>query len=413
MTGEGSDLNSAAILSFRSAVLGWYKKNGRLLPWRQSSDPYRIWISEIMLQQTTVAAVIPYFQRFTQRFPDVASLAAADQADVLRLWEGLGYYSRARNLHKAAGMLMDEFDGQFPADLNQLLRLPGVGRYTAGAIASFAFHLPAPIVEANTARLYARLLALRHTVQSTAGQKALWTFAETVSRTKNSVGAYQAQDPTAADFNQAVMDIGSSVCRPVDPQCPQCPLNHCCQAFHKQLQAKIPVAKPRVTFTQLHEVSVAIHKNNRWLLRQCREGERWTGLWDFVRLSSDADEIRIPNVPDAASAKAVRRQKKRQNASRQSKLFDAVNETSALQMPAAWRQKIQALTGLQVSSPTFLNWIRHTITRYHIQLLCLQCSSTAGRVAAASGFQWFTVSQIDTLPLSTTARAVAEMLPRS
>ena len=365
-----------------------------------------------MLQQTTVAAVIPYFERFIQRFPDVASLAAADQADVLRLWEGLGYYSRARNLHKAAGMLIDEFGGQFPADLHQLQRLPGIGRYTAGAIASFAFHLPAPIVEANTARLYARLLALPHTVQSTAGQKALWQFAETVSRTKTLAGASRGPDRAAADFNQAVMDIGSSVCRPVDPQCTQCPLVHCCQAFHKQRQSEIPVAKPRVAFTELHEVSLAIRRNNRWLLRQCREGERWTGLWDFVRFSSDANEIRIPGTPELTAFKASRRTKPRQAAASQPRLFETSEEPAAAQMPIAWLQKTQALTGLQVSSSRFLTWIRHTITRYNIQLLCLQCSSSQGRVTASSGFQWFTVSQIDSLPLSTTARAVADMLPR-
>ena len=197
----------------RSRVLKWYDQHGRTLPWRESKDPYQIWISEIMLQQTTVAAVVPYFERFVERFPTVRTLADAQQDQVLRMWEGLGYYSRARNLHKAAQTVIREFEGQFPDTVDQLKQLPGIGPYTAGAIASFAFDQPAPIVEANTLRLYSRLIELDIDPRGTEGQKKLWKFA-----------AWIVSRRRAADFNQAVMDIGSQVCRPKDPQCPTCPL---------------------------------------------------------------------------------------------------------------------------------------------------------------------------------------------
>ncbi len=170
----------ADIRKFQSAALKWYDRNGRKLPWRSTADPYRIWLSEIMLQQTTVAAVVPYFERFLAAFPSVNDLAAADVDRVLRLWEGLGYYSRARNLHKAAQQICERHAGSFPADVESLNALPGVGRYTAGAIASFAFNLPAPIVEANTERLYARILGLPVDVKSSAGQKSLWSFASRI-----------------------------------------------------------------------------------------------------------------------------------------------------------------------------------------------------------------------------------------
>ena len=163
-------MDSAEYSSFRRKLVRWYADRARDLPWRRTNDPYHIWISEIMLQQTTVAAVVPYFERFLAQFPSVADLAAADENDVLRLWEGLGYYSRARNLHKAANVIVNQLDGVFPTDLEMLRSLPGIGRYTAGAIASFAYDQRAPIVEANTLRLYCRLIGYEGDPRSTDGQ---------------------------------------------------------------------------------------------------------------------------------------------------------------------------------------------------------------------------------------------------
>jgi A/G-specific adenine glycosylase len=166
--------------AFLHALLDWYRNHGRDLPWRMERDPYRVWLREIMLQQTTVAAVIPYLERFLVRFPTVESLAATEEADVLRLWEGLGYYSRARNLHRAAQRIVSDHGGEFPHEVAALQTLPGIGRYTAGAIASFAFGQPAAIVEANTLRLYSRLLGYDGDPRSSAGQQTLWAFAESL-----------------------------------------------------------------------------------------------------------------------------------------------------------------------------------------------------------------------------------------
>src|SRR5690606_10067608 len=187
--------------------------HGRELPWNDQRDAYRVWVSEIMLQQTTVTAVKPYYERFLARFPDVQALAAASEDEVLRLWEGLGYYSRGRNLRKAAQAIVADHAGRLPADAVELARLPGIGRYTAGAIASFAYGLPEPIVEANTLRLYCRLMGYEGDPRSTAGQRQLWSFAEKILPRKS-----------PGEFNQALMDLGATLCMPVNPNCEACPV---------------------------------------------------------------------------------------------------------------------------------------------------------------------------------------------
>ncbi len=205
--------DSASLSEFRRRLVSWFRRHGRVLPWRETADPYRIWVSEIMLQQTTVKAVIPYYERFLDRFPDIRSLAAASEGEVLQYWEGLGYYSRGRNLRLAAIAVCDRYAGRFPETVAELQILPGIGRYTAGAIRSFAFDLPAPIVEANTLRLYCRLLAYDGDPTSSAGQKLLWSFAESLQPGKS-----------AGRLNQALMELGATVCLPVNPMCETCPI---------------------------------------------------------------------------------------------------------------------------------------------------------------------------------------------
>jgi A/G-specific adenine glycosylase len=248
-------MNPTDYPSFRRKLNDWYVDHGRDLPWRRNLDPYQIWISEIMLQQTTVVAVIPYFERFLSRFPTVADLAAADESEILRLWEGLGYYSRARNLHRAAKVIVEQHSGVFPTELDVLQSLPGIGRYTAGAIASFAFDQRAPIIEANTLRLY-----------------CLWAFAEEVLPRKGS-----------GRLNQGLMELGATVCSPREPDCESCPVHSYCQAFRDGTQAKIPQSKPKTVITETTEVSIAIRLGTKFLLRKRTSNERWAGLWDFVR----------------------------------------------------------------------------------------------------------------------------------
>ncbi|MEZ6122194.1 MAG: A/G-specific adenine glycosylase [Planctomycetaceae bacterium] len=378
----------------RSRILGWYDRHGRQLPWRASSDPYRIWISEIMLQQTTVAAVLPYFERFLSQFPDVQTLAAAEQSDVLRAWEGLGYYSRARNLHKAAQTIVNDCDGRFPESAEQLQQLPGIGPYTAGAIASFAFQQPAAILEANTLRLFSRLIALEIDPRGTEGQKTLWKFAGwAVSRKR------------PADFNQAVMDIGSQICRPVDPECNTCPLLASCKARENNRQNDIPVAAQKVVMTDLIEVAVAVRRSGRYLLRQRTEAERWAGLWDFPRFEiTEAEAEALPRIQKQRSGTARH--------SGQRSLFDM--ETDDSPEPTAWplslQDRFRDITGLNPVDAAPVQEIRHTVTRYRIRLLCFQATADSGRILAGSGFQWFRADDLHDLPLSKTGRQLAETL---
>ena len=374
----------------RSRVLKWYDANGRQLPWRESADPYRIWISEIMLQQTTVAAVVPYFDRFLQHFPDVHRLAAADQEAVLRQWEGLGYYSRARNLHKAAQVIVSERGGQFPETVDELRDLPGIGPYTAGAIASFAFNVPAGILEANTLRLYSRLIGLNIDPRGTEGQKTLWKFADWIVSRKR-----------AADFNQAVMDIGAQVCRPVDPDCVSCPLMPSCKAFERGQQAEIPLEKKRQEMTDVVEASVAIRHDGRYLLRQRTESERWAGLWDFVRfeITDDiAQRIRMPRK-SRSKAEVIRGQRS---------LFEDADDRQ--QLPTSMAACILDETGLAVSDCVPVMEIRHTVTRYRIRLLCLISDVPDAAVPANTNYRWCSVADLQQLPLSTTGRQFADRL---
>ncbi len=374
----------------RSRVLRWYDQNGRKLPWRETSDPYRIWISEIMLQQTTVAAVIPYFDRFLQAFPTVESLAAAEQEHVLRLWEGLGYYSRARNLHRAANVIVDENQGQFPESAELLRALPGIGPYTAGAIASFAFDEPAPILEANTLRLFSRLIELDSDPQATAGNKLLWKFAAWIVSRKR-----------PADFNQAVMDIGSQICTPEDPDCMNCPLMASCKAYEAGRQAELPVRKEKVKFTDVTEVSIALQNQDRFLLRQRQESERWAGMWDFVRFEVAAEDVRTLSFP-------TKRKRRSSDARGQKSLFDG--PVTLTPLPDTIRSELAQRTGLNLSECQPRTEIRHVVTRYKIRLLCLSCEVDSDGIGRHPELEWFDAAELADLPLSTSARRFADLL---
>ncbi|MGH7289297.1 MAG: A/G-specific adenine glycosylase, partial [Myxococcota bacterium] len=214
----------------RSVLLTWYRRERRDLPWRRTRDPWAIWVSETMLQQTRVETVIPYYERFLERFPSVQALADAEPDELMKSWAGLGYYSRARNLKAAAHKVVEEHGGRVPDDLEALRELPGVGRYTAGALASIAFDRPAPIVDGNVARVLARLLDLDFDVKSPAGQRRLWDEA-----------AALADGPSPGDLNQALMELGALVCTPRAPRCPLCPLREDCRGLAAGRAEALPV----------------------------------------------------------------------------------------------------------------------------------------------------------------------------
>lgn len=343
-------------------LLAWYGRHRRELPWRNSQDAYRVWISEIMLQQTQVATVVPYFERFLRAFPNIRALAQADEHAVLRLWEGLGYYRRARQMHEAARVVCSQHGGEFPRSLDAVLALPGVGRYTAGAIVSIAFDQRAPILEANTVRLFSRLLAFRGDPTSSAGQKLLWQFAEDLLPARES-GA----------FNQALMELGSQVCTPRAPRCEVCPLQQECLAFAAGCQGEVPRPKPKAAFEAIHEASVAVYRSGRVLLRRRQQGERWAGLWDFVRFNVEQ------RTPGERVAEVLH--KTRQN------------------------------SGLKVTAPRHLVTLKHGVTRFRITLDCYAVACGKGPVRLGEGeWQWVAPRDFGTLPLSVTGRKLARLL---
>lgn len=372
-TPEPERLNTQELQRLRQAARKWYEQHARDLPWRRTGDPYRIWISEIMLQQTTVVAVVPYFERFLNRFPTVRELAAASQDEVLKSWEGLGYYSRARNIHKAAGEVMARFGGEFPCTVDELHALPGIGRYTAGAIMSFAFNLPAPIVEANTLRLYCRLMAYDDDPRSTVGQRALWSFAEQlVSR----------DDPGV--INQALMEIGSQVCTPAAPRCDVCPLQFACRAFATSRQQEIPLVAKRPEVTPLIEYSIAVRQGERYLLRKNPEGQRWAGLWDFVRLSTIREDL----LPESG-----------------------LNSHHALPklLVRDLEQAVLTACGCETRLIEFITEIKHSVTRYRIRLQCLIAEWETGTPSGEEA-RWLSPDEFVEVPLSVTGRKFAKLL---
>ncbi len=252
----------------RQSLQRWYCQQGRDLPWRRTRDPYAIWVAEVMLQQTQVATVIPYFQRWMEALPGIPELATAPQQQVLKLWEGLGYYRRALNLHRAAQILMQEHGGQFPRNLEQVLALPGIGRTTAGGILSAAFDLPLPILEGNVKRVLARLVALPQPPARCL--PLLWRLSQ------------QLLDPEQPrTFNQALMDLGATICRPRQPRCGQCPWQADCAAYNRGQQQHLPMSEPRPPRPH-KQIAVAIVLRGKEILIDRRlESSMLSGLWEF------------------------------------------------------------------------------------------------------------------------------------
>ena len=257
------------ITDLRSSLLQWYGKQGRNLPWRQTADPYAIWVSEIMLQQTQVKTVIPYYHRWLIQFPTVLDLAQADLQTVLKAWEGLGYYARGRNLHKAAKLLIQVNHGQFPHQLETVLALPGIGRTTAGGILSAAFNQPISILDGNVKRVLSRLIALP--VIPSEALPELWVLSDRLVDPEN-----------ARDFNQALMDLGATICTRSQPKCGQCPWNFACQAYNRGMQTQLPIRKMSVPLPH-KPIGVAVIFNDEGLILIDRrpEGGLLGGLWEF------------------------------------------------------------------------------------------------------------------------------------
>lgn len=265
---SGTDKRKLAAL--RRALLAWFADEARDLPWRRTRDPYAIWLSEIMLQQTRVEAAIPYFERFQKAFPTVQHLAAASEDRVLKVWEGLGYYSRARNLHKAARVIVHERNGQFPRTADEWRQLPGVGPYTAGALASIASGLAEPAVDGNILRVLARIFAIDESIDEPATRQRIWDLAATLLPHKS-----------AGDFNQALMDLGARICIPRKPHCMACPVHRWCDAYQQGVQDTLPVRAAKKAIPHQTIVVAVIRRNGRYLIGRRPAGGLLGGLWEF------------------------------------------------------------------------------------------------------------------------------------
>jgi A/G-specific adenine glycosylase len=258
--------------AFHRSLLQWFRRHGRELPWRCTRDPYAILVSELMLQQTQVSTVIAYYNEWLRRFPDFVSLARASENDVLCAWQGLGYYARARNLHATARIVMDRQLGRFPRSVEQMQQLPGIGKYTAHAVASFAFDQSVPIVESNTARVLTRLFDFRESIDSDRGRQTLWQYAATLVPKSN-----------ASIYNSALIDLGALVCVARQPRCGICPVKKFCAAKNPQI---LPLRKSRPQTKRLIEHHAFVVRQGKILLEQ--SSRRWRGMWILPPLQRES-----------------------------------------------------------------------------------------------------------------------------
>jgi A/G-specific adenine glycosylase len=346
----------------RRRLLDWFATARRDLPWRRSRDPYRIWVSEVMLQQTTVAAVVPYFERFLHAFPTLPDLAAAPEQEVLRLWEGLGYYRRARDLHRAARQLAAAGDGTVPDDPEALRQLPGMGRYTLGAVLSQAFGRRLPILEANSLRVLCRLFGRTDDPRRGPAQRWLWQVAEDLLPAKR-----------VGDFNQALMELGALVCTPAAPRCGDCPLAADCVARRLGLQDTIPAKAPPPAITDVREAAVVIRRGSEVLLvRRPESANRWANLWEF------------PHGPLGEGES---------------------HEEAALRLA-------RDLAGLAVALGPELLTLRHGVTRFRITMACFEAEWAGGEFRSDFYRQgvWVAPAMLADYPVSAPQRRLAKAL---
>ncbi|MBI3824248.1 MAG: A/G-specific adenine glycosylase [Planctomycetes bacterium] len=349
-------MNTRDVASIRRRLLAWFRKNARPLPWRATRDPYRIWISEVMLQQTQVAAVIPYFKRFLKHFPTLPKLAQADEQMVLRLWEGLGYYRRARDLCRAARLLRNNKYRTIPDDPEVVRTLPGFGRYTTNAVLSQAYDRRLPIVEANSRRVLCRLFGIERLPRDA----ELWQLAESLLP-QRSVG----------DFNQAMMELGALVCTATNPHCESCPIAVHCRGRRMGRQDHIPVRAPSAEVCLVDEVAVIVQRDDRLLIVQRPDAGRWARMWEFPH------HVRAPGES----------------------VLDSV-------------QRLLTSLGLEGTVGDEIATIRHRVTRFQITMVCVQVHHPRGSAQAGTyaNLTWVRPQDLHAYPLSTPQRRLARRL---
>ena len=323
------------MISFSSQLLTWFDQNGRKsLPWQAEKTPYRVWVSEIMLQQTQVATVIPYFIKFIERFPTIDELAAASEDEVLHQWSGLGYYARARNLQATAKEILDRHNGEFPSRVEELEALPGIGRSTAGAIVAICNGTYAPILDGNVKRVLARHFAIAGWPGQTKTQKLLWAKAESLTPHKR-----------VADYTQGIMDLGATVCTRSSPKCKSCPYLKTCKAYADGTVDRYPGKKPKTLKPIKNTVMLVAESNNELLLKKRPSNGIWGGLWTFPECQS-IDDLGL--------------------------LIESLN--------------------LEVNEQTPLNKFRHTFSHYHLDIIPVKVIVThIKNIPNTSSYIWFNV----------------------
>ena len=346
-------------------LLRWFQEQARDLPWRREADPYGIWISEIMLQQTQVKTVIPYWQRWMEQLPTVERLANASDETVLKLWEGLGYYSRVRNIHRAARIIVDSHGGQFPRESESILALPGIGPYTAGAISSIAYGDPRPIVDGNVIRVLTRVDGIRESTKLGATKAWLWKRAEDLVR--EAAKAKDSDRNVCGDFNQSLMELGATVCLPRQAECSRCPLRRCCVGKRKALLASIPNVGERKKAVARLFMAVVVRKGPRYLVRQRRGEGVNRGLWEF------------PNTERTAKDPAG----------------------------AGW---LKAELGLDLASLRLLVEVKHSITTNRISLQAYMAEVPHKFRAPAASVQWVSAAKLDDLPFTAAHRKIVDRI---
>ncbi len=348
------------VAELRRRLLRWYRAHRRDLPWRRTRDPYAIWVSEIMLQRTRSETVVPYYRRFLRRFPTLRALARAPESAVLGLWSGLGYYSRARNLHRAARLVVERHAGRIPATVEGLRALPGIGRYSAGAIASIAFRVPAPVLDGNVTRVLARVFYVPGALRSPAAKSALWRLADRVIPRR-----------APGDWNQALMELGASLCSPRAPQCPRCPFRTHCAAGVMGIADHVPEPPPRTPPLEVRRAAVVVEHDGRVLLLKRVHGRLLRGLWEFPSV-----EIR----PGRASASVLRDELRR----------------------------------LGLDRPVCDRWfaLRHAIMNRQIATEVYRTRVEHRPAARRRGARWFRPGELDELPLSAVGLRIRDQLSR-
>jgi len=345
-----TDLHPDLTRALRRKLLQWFRRHKRDLPWRRTDDPYRIWVAETMLQQTRVARVLDFYGPFLKRFPTVRRLAEADLDDVLVAWAGLGYYGRARNLHRAARAVIRDYRGRLPRSVAALRALPGVGRYSAGAVASIAFGAPAPVVDGNVARVLCRLFAIRRPPATADVKETLWSLA----------GALVSRR-SPGNFNQAMMELGATVCTPANPHCSACPVRDHCEARRLGLEGRLPASRPRRAVPHYDVVVAVIRRGERVLVTKRPPVGLLGGLWEFPGGKRERGES------DAA----------------------------------ALRREIREELGVTVRVGRSLCTVKHAYTHFRVTLHAHACTIRSGRPRPITGdaLRWVTADELRRLAL--------------